>query len=247
MKLLFLLAACSLVQGGEMIQVRKSEDRGHANHGWLTTNYTFSFADYHDPKFMGFRSLRVINEDVVAPGKGFDTHPHKDMEILTYVIEGTLEHKDSMGNKAQIGRGEFQIQTAGSGIEHSEYNPSKKEPVHLLQIWIRPEKTGLKPRYDQKSFADHTNGIKLVISPDGKGDTLKIYQDAKIYLGRFDSEETAEINLAQGRHAWVQVVQGTVEMNGIALKEGDGASISNEKHLILNAGNQSEFLIFDLN
>ena len=241
----FSLMAVAL-QGGEMISVRKSEDRGHGDYGWLSTHYTFSFADYHDDRFMGFRTLRVINEDIVDAGKGFETHPHKDMEILTYIIDGALEHKDSLGNRYQIKKGEFQIQTAGSGIEHSEFNPSRKEKVHLLQIWIQPEKKGLAPRYDQKSFADHGQGLRLVVSPDGKEGSLKIHQDARIYLGQLGEGQRTDMELGNNRSAWIQVVKGEITCNGVTLKPGDGASISKEKKLVFEGKEPAEFLFFDL-
>lgn len=234
------------LQGGEMITVRKSEDRGQGDHEWLATQYTFSFADYYDENFTGFRSLRVINEDVIDPKKGFDTHPHKDMEILTYVIEGALEHKDSLGNHYQIKKGEFQIQTAGTGIQHSEYNPSKKEKVHLLQIWIQPEKKGLKPSYAQKSFADHQDGLKLVVSPDGAEGSLLIHQDARIYLGRLDEGEQVQAELGENRHGWVQVIEGQLDLNGVMLGKGDGAAVSGQKKVAFEADETAEFLLFDL-
>lgn len=248
MKLVLLLGlVAATLQGGEMISVRKSEDRGQADHGWLSTHYTFSFSDYYDPDFMGFRTLRVINEDVVAPTKGFGTHPHDNMEILTYILDGTLEHKDTMGNHSQITKGEFQLMTAGTGIKHSEFNPSKKEKVHLLQIWILPDKKGHTPQYQQQSFASHKQGLKLVVSPDGKEGSLKIHQNARIYLGRFDEKAgKTEVALPEGRHAWVQTVKGDVMINGTRLKAGDGASLSHEKKIEIQAEKGSEFLLFDL-
>lgn len=245
-KIMLFLMSAMVVNGGEMIAVRKSEDRGTADHGWLNTHYTFSFSDYYDPNFMGFRSLRVINEDVVDPTKGFDTHPHDNMEILTYILDGALEHKDTMGTHSQIKRGEFQLMTAGTGIKHSEFNPSKKDKVHLLQIWIVPDKKGLKPEYQQTNFADHKQGLKLVVSPEGKDGALKIHQDARIYLGRFESSQETELTLPTGRHAWVQVVRGNVNINGTDLKQGDGAAVSNKKKISIRADKGSEFLLFDL-
>lgn len=236
----------SILHGGEMITVRKSEERGHAEHGWLSTDYTFSFSDYYDSKFMGFKSLRVINQDIVDPKKGFDTHPHKDMEILTYILDGTLEHKDTMGNHSQIHKGEFQLMTAGTGIQHSEFNPSKDQKVHLLQIWIHPDKKGLTPEYQQKNFAAHQEGLKLVVSPEGKEGSLKIHQDARIYLGRLKGGAELQAPLANGRHAWIQMIHGSVSLNGVSLKPGDGASLSGEKQLHIKAGESSEFLLFDL-
>ncbi|OGN65460.1 MAG: quercetin 2,3-dioxygenase [Chlamydiae bacterium RIFCSPHIGHO2_12_FULL_49_9] len=230
-----------------MISVRKSEDRGHAEHGWLTTNHTFSFADYYDPHFMGFRTLRVINQDIIAAAKGFDTHPHKDMEILTYIIDGTIAHKDTMGNESQIQKGEFQLMSAGKGVQHSEFNPSKNKQTHLLQIWIQPEKKGLTPEYQQKSFAEHKQGLKLVVSPDGKEGSLKIHQDARIYLGRFDKAEKMSYATGSNRHVWVQLIHGSLNLNGESLKTGDGAFASYQKELIVEAEGGTEFLLFDLN
>ncbi len=245
MKTLACLLFGAILFGGEMIAVRKSDERGKADHGWLFTSYTFSFSDYYDSKYMGFRSLRVINEDIVAPAKGFDTHPHDNMEILTYIIDGTLAHKDTMGNHSEIRKGEFQLMTAGTGIEHSEFNPSKKEKVHLLQIWIYPAKKGLKPSYSQKSFASHIQGLKLVVSPDGQEDSLKIHQDAKIYLGRFKEAEEVKLSLAN-RNVWIQMVKGKVTVNGVHLGQGDGVSISSEKTAAIEAEGNTEFLLFDL-
>lgn len=242
---LFLMGAM-IVNGGEMIAIRKSEDRGHADHGWLSTQHTFSFGDYYDAKFMGFRTLKVMNEDVVEPTQGFDTHPHDNMEILTYILDGTLEHKDTIGNHSQIKKGEFQLMTAGTGIEHSEFNPSKKEKVHLLQIWIVPEKKGLKPEYQQTNFRDHKQGLKLVVSPEGKEGALKIHQNARIYLGRFQTNQEVELPVSPGQHAWLQVIRGKVNLNGTDLKQGDGASVSNEKKISIQANKDSEFLLFDL-
>jgi len=242
---LFLMAV-SVLQGGEMITVRKSEERGHADHGWLVTHHTFSFADYYDADHMNFRTLRVINDDTVAPKKGFDTHAHKDMEILTYIMEGELEHKDTMDNHSRITQGELQLMSAGKGVQHSEYNPSKTAKVHLLQIWIQPEKKGLEPSYQQKSFASHKEGLKLVVSPDGADGSLSIHQDAKVYLGRFEKNKSAKLPVAKGRHAWIQVTKGNVAVNGVILKEGDGAQLSGEEAISLEAKDQSEFLLFDL-
>lgn len=245
-KWIFLNALLTALYGGEMIEIRKSEDRGQANHGWLIAQHTFSFSDYYDPAFLGFRSLRVINEDIVMPTKGFDTHPHDNMEILTYVLEGALEHKDTMGNHSKIEKGEFQLMSAGSGIKHSEFNPSKKEKVHLLQIWILPDQKGLKPSYQQESFSDHQQGLKLVVSPDGKEGALKIHQNARIYLGRFKEAEETVLELPKDRHVWLQVTKGEVALNGARLGSGDGASVSQEKKISISADGGSEFLLFDL-
>src|SRR5688572_20268943 len=205
-----------------MIHVRKAEDRGRADHGWLDSRHTFSFADYHDPHYMGFRTLRVINEDRVRPGEGFGTHPHRDMEILSYVIEGALEHKDNIGTSSVIRPGEVQRMTAGTGVLHSEFNPSRKEPVHFLQIWILPEKKGLKPGYEQKMFADgeRRNRLRLVASRDRRDGSLSIHQDAELYATLLDSGRTVVHPLAPGRHAWVQVVRGAVALNGRPLHAG---------------------------
>ncbi len=240
MKWALILAGAGLF-GGEMIAVRKGEERGKTEMDWLMSYHTFSFSEYHDPAFMGFRTLRVINEDFVDPGKGFGMHPHKDMEILTYVMKGALEHKDTMGNHSKIGAGEFQLMTAGKGVKHSEFNPSKGEAVHLLQIWILPDQKGLEPGYQQKSFANE-GSLRLVVSPDGAQGSLKIHQDAKIYLGKAGEKPVHE--LAAGRYAWVQATQGEVVLGGTTLKAGDGASISQEGKLLFSGS--GEFLLFDL-
>lgn len=232
-----------------MIKVRKSEERGHADHGWLNTHHTFSFADYYDPEHMGFRSLRVINDDVVAGGGGFGTHPHRDMEIITYIISGALEHRDSLGNGAVMKPGEVQRMTAGTGVKHSEFNHSATEPVHLLQIWILPEKASLPPGYEQKSFSDRLQPGKLVltVSHDGRDGSLKINQNVNLLVGKFNAGDKASYDLKAGRHAWVQVATGGITLNGVALKEGDGAAISDEKVLNLSGKEASQVLVFDLN
>ena len=231
-----------------MITIRKADDRGHADHGWLDSRHTFSFADYHDPRQMEFRSLRVINEDRVEAGQGFGTHPHRDMEIISYVLEGALEHKDSMGTASVIKPGEVQRMTAGTGVLHSEYNPSRSEPVHFLQIWIFPEKKGLKPGYEQKAFApeERSNRLKLVASRDGRDGSLTIHQDAELYTTLLSKGSSVAHPLKSGRFAWVQVARGAVTLNGKALKAGDGASVSGEKSLELTATADAEVLIFDL-
>ncbi len=234
------------LQAGEVIAIRKSEDRGVAELGWLSTKYSFSFSEYYDPNFMGFRKLRVINEDVVGPGKGFDTHAHDNMEILTYILDGAIEHKDTMGTHSQIKAGEFQLMAAGSGIEHSEFNPSKKTPVHLLQIWIYPDKKDVKPSYQQKNLSGHTHGLCLVISPDGKSDSMTIHQDAKIYLGRFQSGDTFSHEFDRNRHAWIQLTRGDLKVNGRQIKTGDGVAISRVSQLAFMVNKDSEFLLFDL-
>jgi quercetin 2,3-dioxygenase len=231
-----------------MINIRKSNDRGRANHGWLDTHFTFSFADYFDPEHVQFRTLRVMNDDRVAGGGGFPMHPHRDMEIVTYVLEGALEHRDSMGNGSVIKPGDVQYMSAGSGVTHSEFNPSKTEPVHLYQIWMLPEKKGLKPAYDQKNFSEteKRGKLRLVASPDGREGSLKIRQDNELYaavLGKGDSVKHA---LKPERHAYVQVARGSVKLNGQQLAEGDGAAISAEKAVELTGVKDSEVLLFDL-
>ena len=230
-----------------MYVVRKSEDRGHANHGWLDTQHTFSFADYYDPSHMGFRSLRVINEDHVAPARGFGTHPHRDMEILTWVVSGAVEHADSMGNRAVVRPGEVQRMTAGTGVTHSEANPLA-EPLHLLHIWIMPEKQGLKPGYEQISFADHDKQgrLLLVASHDGRDGSVEIHQDVSLYDGLLAPGDHVEHTLAPGRHAWLQLVKGTVEVAGNVLHAGDGLAVSDEALVAITAKDPAEVLLFDL-
>lgn len=231
-----------------MITIRRSEERGRANHGWLDTRFSFSFADYYDPEHMGFRSLRVINDDKVAAGAGFPMHPHRDMEIVTYMLDGALAHRDSMGNEATIRAGEVQRMTAGSGILHSEFNPSATEAARLLQIWILPRARGLQPSYDQRYFApeDKQGRLLLIASPDGAGGSMKIEQDVRLYAARLAAGEAVEHQLAPERHAWVQVARGAAVVNGEELKEGDGAAISAER-LLRIGGREAELLLFDLN
>jgi quercetin 2,3-dioxygenase len=229
-----------------MIQVRPSQERGHFNHGWLDTYHTFSFADYFDPDHMGFRTLRVINEDRVAPGQGFRTHSHRDMEIITYILEGTIEHKDSMGNQEQIKPGEIQRMTAGSGVTHSEYNPSAAFPLHLLQIWIVPEEKGLTPGYEQKKIEDSKNRFILIASASPGKSQVKIHQDAAIHVCRLEKEKKADLKLGAGRHAWIQIARGGVLMNGEILRAGDGAAVTKETPLQFTANQDSEILAFDL-
>ncbi|ELX8380959.1 pirin family protein [Providencia vermicola] len=228
-----------------MIYVRKANERGHANHGWLDSWHTFSFANYYDEQFMGFSALRVINEDFIDAGQGFGTHPHKDMEILTYVLEGTVEHKDSMGNMEQIPAGEFQIMSAGTGIRHSEYNPDDKNRLHLYQIWILPEKAGIEPRYEQKRF-DSADGKQLVLSPDAREGSLKVYQDMTLWRWALPQDETHTYTLADKRVVWIQVVKGTVEVNGQTATTSDGLAIWQENQLTIKASEDSEILLFDL-
>lgn len=233
-----------------MITIRPAKERGHANHGWLDTYHTFSFADYYDPKHVHFRSLRVMNEDKVAPGYGFGTHPHNDMEIITYVLEGALVHKDSMGNGSPIVPGEVQRMSAGTGVLHSEYNHSKSEEVHLYQIWILPERKGIEPSYEQKFFADEEklNRLRVIASPNGEDGSVKIHQDARLLATILEHGKSVTHELEKGRGAWIQVARGSVEVNGKTLNAGDGAEISEEEKITLtNAnGKNAEVLVFDL-
>jgi redox-sensitive bicupin YhaK (pirin superfamily) len=231
-----------------MIQVRKSADRGHANHGWLDTYHTFSFADYYDPRHMGFRALRVINEDRVEPARGFDPHSHQDMEILTYVVEGSLQHRDSLGNGSVIRPGDVQRMSAGTGVRHSEYNPSPDEPVHLLQIWVLPEREGIEPSYEQKHFtADERRGrLRLLASRDGREGSLRLHQDVDLHAALLGPGEPASLALRPGRHAWLQVVRGAFDLGGRPLEAGDGAALSGEERVALEARTESDVLVFDL-
>jgi quercetin 2,3-dioxygenase len=231
-----------------MIQVRKANERGHFDHGWLNTYHTFSFADYHDPRHMGFRSLRVINDDRVAPAAGFPQHGHRDMEIITVVLDGEIEHRDSMGNGAVLRPGEVQHMTAGTGILHSEFNPSRTTPLHLYQIWILPDRRGHAPRYGQKLFpeAERLNRWRLVASPDGRDGSLPIHQDARLSVATLEPGRSLEYGLAGGRYGWLQVMRGGVKLNGTELSEGDGAAVSDEAGLRLEAAIPAEVLLFDL-
>lgn len=231
-----------------MIQVRPGAERGKTTTGWLDSHHTFSFGQYHDPRHMHFRELRVINEDRVIPGAGFGTHSHSDMEILSYVIEGSLAHRDSSGGEGVIRAGEWQRMSAGTGISHSEFNASKTEPVHFLQIWILPESNGFVPGYEQKEFpaSDRRRQLRLVASPAGSEGSLKIHQDVKVYNALLAAGESVSYGLARGRHAWLQVVTGEISLNNIALKAGDGAAVSSESPLTLLAVNDSEIVLFDL-
>ncbi len=231
-----------------MMTLRRANERGHADHGWLNTYHTFSFADYHDPRWMGFRDLRVINDDLVMPGMGFGTHPHRDMEIITYILSGALEHKDSMGNGRVIRTGEVQYMAAGTGVQHSEFNPSKDEAVHLLQIWILPDKHGAKPAYAEKAYAKAAPGrLNLVASQSGREGSLRINQDADLWLARFSNGETVTHALKPERHAWIHVAEGNVELNGKRLAAGDGVAVSNELKLELVGNDRAQVLLFDLN
>lgn len=242
-----------------MFQIRKRTDRGFADHGWLRTFHTFSFADYQDPRHVQFRSLRVMNEDWIAAGQGFGTHPHRNMEIVTYVLEGALEHRDSMGNGEVLTPGEFQRMTAGSGITHSEFNPSNTDPVHLYQIWLYPNKRELEPSYEQKRFApeEQRNRWRLVASENGADGSLLIHQDAAIYLATLDSCSSVSREIAPGRHGWLQVLRGQVRVSGIELEAGDGVAISDESSITVEqvdaiggpgveTASQSEVMFFDL-
>jgi redox-sensitive bicupin YhaK (pirin superfamily) len=231
-----------------MLTIRRANERGHADHGWLNTFHTFSFANYHDPDHMGFGPLRVINEDRVQPGEGFGTHPHRDMEILTWVLEGALEHKDSMGNGSVIRPGELQYMSAGTGVTHSEYNSSKEEPVHFLQIWIETNEKGARPRYAQKSFAGglKPGGLCLVASPDGQNGSIAIRQDARLQIARTDAAREFSVDLGANRATWLQVARGSLRANGEALEQGDGVAIQKEKKLSLVTAKGTELLLFDL-
>jgi redox-sensitive bicupin YhaK (pirin superfamily) len=231
-----------------MIYVREAARRGHFDFGWLNTYHTFSFGEYYDPRNMGFRALRVINEDYVRAGHGFPTHPHRDMEIITYVLKGALEHKDSMGNGTRIVPGEVQRMSAGTGVRHSEKNSSTTEDVHLLQIWIIPQEQGLAPGYEQKMFeADEKRGrLRLIASADGRDGSVTIHQDAQLYAALLEPGQEVTHRLSSGRHAWVQLARGAVEINGQLLRQGDGAAVSDEEQLTLAGREEAEVLLFDL-
>jgi quercetin 2,3-dioxygenase len=231
-----------------MIEIRRSSERGHADHGWLNTYHTFSFDTYYDPKHVHFRHLRVINEDRVAPGQGFPTHPHRDMEIITYVLEGAIEHKDSMGTGSVIRPGEIQHMSAGTGVTHSEFNPSQTELLHLLQIWILPETKGIHPSYDQKAteLAKHPGELRLIASQTGAGGSVKINQDTNLYASILKSGQTVRHGLPANRSAWLQVARGKVQLNGVDLEAGDGAAVTAETNLEIQSQADSEILLFDL-
>jgi redox-sensitive bicupin YhaK (pirin superfamily) len=233
-----------------VIQVRRSKERGHANHGWLDTYHTFSFADYYDPKFMGFRSLRVINEDRVAPGAGFGMHGHRDMEILTYVLEGSITHKDSMGHQQALGPNEIQRMSAGTGVRHSEFNPSKSYRLHFFQIWIEPATSGTEPSYEQISFdpKEKQNRLKHLAGPAVGHGAARINQDAHLFVADLAKGTEIPYRLGSNRAAWVHLVRGEIAVNGVPLRTGDAAAISGEEHLALSAGDaeSSEILLFDL-
>lgn len=231
-----------------MLTLRRSQDRGFADHGWLKSKHTFSFADYYDPQFMGFRVLRVINEDRVEAGKGFGTHPHRDMEIISYVIDGELRHQDSMGNSTLIKPGEVQRMSAGTGIRHSEYNNLPDRESHFLQIWILPEKAGIEPGYEQKSFAKElqSQGFLLAASRDGRDGSISLHQNCDLYLGHFHAGQEKKVSLGAQRHGWLQIVRGELIVNNEKLTDGDALSISDESEISLRALTPSEFLFFDL-
>lgn len=231
-----------------MIQIRNRHERGHADYGWLDTSHTFSFDTYHDPRFMGFRSLRVINEDRVAPGEGFPTHPHRDMEIITYILEGALQHRDSMGTGSVITPGEVQRMSAGTGVTHSEFNASKTDSVHFMQIWILPERRGITPSYEQTRFekSELQGTLKLVASGSPTNHAVKIHQDANVYASLLSPGQSVRHEIQPDRHAWVQVARGKVTLNGLALEAGDGAAISEESFVEIIGKENAEILLFDL-
>ncbi len=231
-----------------MLNIRKAKERGSANHGWLFTQHTFSFANYYDPHEIGFSDLLVINDDLVKPGKGFGTHPHRDMEIFSYVLDGALEHKDSIGNGSVIYPGDIQMMSAGSGILHSEFNPLPNESVHFLQIWIVPDKKGVVPRYQQAHFSDEEKRgkLRLVISPNGEESTLSVYQDIRVHVGLFDNDEKATLTLPKNRYAFAHLARGALTVNGLKLAAGDGVRIRDENALRFSDGNAAEVLIFDM-
>lgn len=235
-----------------MITVRKSNDRGVGRHGWLTSHHTFSFANYYDPKHMGFRSLRVINEDTVAPGKGFGAHQHDNMEIISIVMEGALAHRDSTGGDGVLRRGEVQRMSAGTGVTHSEFNGSDKEPVHFFQIWIMPAKDGIAPGYEQKMFPEDVRRgrLRLLAAPGAEDGAVDIHQDARLYSAILERGQSVQHQLGSGRGVWIQAARGSIDVNGTRLNQGDGAAIENETSLVIaapaNAETSSEFLLFDL-
>ncbi|WP_455199599.1 pirin family protein [Kaarinaea lacus] len=231
-----------------MMQIRLSEDRGHSHYSWLDSRHSFSFADYYDPEHMGFSALRVINEDDVAPGAGFPTHSHRDMEIISYVLQGSIEHKDSMGHVSLLKAGEVQRMTAGTGVSHSEYNPSITQPLKFLQIWIQPEKAGLTPGYENLLVEDagEIRGLRLLVSPDGREGSLRIHQDMKLFSGNLSSGEAIEYQLGQNRKAYVHVVSGDVMINGQELSSGDAISLAKEPFVHATTTSTAEILIFDL-
>lgn len=231
-----------------MITLRRSAERGHADHGWLQSYHTFSFARYYDPRFSGFRSLLVINQDRVAPGRGFGLHPHDNMEIISYVLEGAIEHRDTMGSSSALRPGEVQVISAGTGMAHSEYNPSDSEQLHFLQVWIVPNVENLEPLYQQRPFPleERRNALRLVCSPDGRDGSLTIRQQAEVYASRLEAGQEVRHSLAPGRFGWIHVAQGAVSLNGQLLEDGDGASIAEESDLFIRGERDADFLLFDL-
>ncbi len=231
-----------------MIDVRPAEDRGHADHGWLDTRHTFSFADYHDPDHMGFRLLRVLNEDRVRPGQGFGSHPHQDMEILTWVLDGALEHMDSLGNTSVIRPGELQRMSAGTGVTHSEWNHSEDDPVHFLQMWVLPHTRGLAPGYEQRAFpaSERYGRLRPIASPDGADGSVRVHADVRLLVALLDDGQRVTHEPAAGRHAWVHVARGEIELNGALLGAGDGAGVHDEERLVLEALESTEVLVYDL-
>lgn len=231
-----------------MLTLRPAAARGHANHGWLDTHHTFSFANYYDPAHMGYGPLRVINDDRIAAGRGFGTHGHRDMEIITYVLEGAVAHKDSMGTGSEIRPGDVQRMSAGRGVLHSEFNPQPDAPTHLLQIWIEPDVTGIEPEYDQKTFDDASKRgrLCLVASPDGAQGSMRLHQDVRLYAGLFDGQEQTELALVEGRRAWVHLARGRLTVNGQVMNAGDGLAVEAESRLNLSAGESADVLVFDL-
>jgi redox-sensitive bicupin YhaK (pirin superfamily) len=231
-----------------MLTIRKAEERGHASHGWLDSWHTFSFADYYDPREMGYGPLRVINDDTVAPGQGFGTHGHRDMEIITYVLQGALEHKDSMSNGSIIRPGSVQRMSAGTGVRHSEFNPSSEEGVHFLQIWIEPKFTGVRPGYEEKQFGDaeKRGRLRLIASPDGREGSVTIHQDAYVYASMLDGNDAVTHKVGPGRRAYLHVARGAVKANGWPLEAGDGVKIADEPAIELTDGREAEVLLFDL-
>ena len=231
-----------------MITIRRSDERGHANHGWLDSFHTFSFANYYDADFMQFGLLRVINQDRVEPGQGFGTHGHKDMEIVSYVLDGVLEHKDSMGNGAQMRPGEVQLMSAGTGVTHSEFNGSDTDPLHFLQMWIFPKDNGTTPRYEQRAYSEEERqgNLRLVVSPNGENGSVTIGQDARMYAGLFANGETAEHTVPADRQAWLHVARGTVTLNGEELRAGDGAAIRDEANLTITGVEDAELVMWEV-
>ncbi len=231
-----------------MTELRPAKERGHANHGWLDSYHSFSFADYYDPQHMGYSVLRVINEDRVQAGSGFGTHGHRDMEIISYVLEGSLGHKDSMGTGSTIIPGDVQRMSAGRGVQHSEFNPSGEKPAHFLQIWIQPDQKGVAPSYEQKHFAaaEKRGKLRLIASPDGKDGSVSIHQDAKLYAGLFDGDEQADFAIGAGRQVYVHVARGSITANGNALNAGDALALTEATSLSLTKGQSAEVLVFDL-